>query len=95
MSVFMRKGVDQKLVNKIGWAASVMAILVYLSYLDQIRLNLSGHPGSVILPIFTVLNCTLWVTYGFLLEKRNWPIIICNLPGIVLGALTAITAIIA
>ena len=85
--------VDQKIVNKIGWIASITAILMYLSYIDQIRLNLSGHPGSVLLPIATIFNCSFWVAYGFLLEKRSWPLIACNLPGIFLGAITAITAI--
>ena len=70
-----------------------MAIVMYLSYIDQIRLNLSGHPGSVILPLVTVVNCSIWVAYGFLLEKRNWPIIACNIPGIILGIITVITAI--
>lgn len=84
--------INQNTVSLIGWAASIMAILMYTSYIDQIRLNLSGRPGSVLLPIVTVLNCTLWVTYGFFLENRNWPIIACNVPGIFLGAVTAITA---
>jgi uncharacterized protein with PQ loop repeat len=84
--------IDQGTVGKIGWAASLMAIAMYASYLDQIRLNLSGHQGSILLPIITVINCTLWVTYGASLEKRNWPIIACNLPGMFLGIITAITA---
>lgn len=86
--------ISQNVVNKVGWMASLMAIAMYASYIDQIRLNLSGHPGSVLLPIVTVFNCTLWVMYGSFLEKRNWPIIACNLPGIFLGAITAITALI-
>ena len=85
--------IDQKTVDKIGWAASAMAILMYFSYIDQIRLNLSGHPGSVILPVVTAFSCALWVGYGLLLERKNWPIVACNLPGIFLGALTAFTAI--
>ena len=70
-----------------------MAIMMYVSYIDQIRLNLSGHPGSVLLPVITVINCSIWVAYGALLEKRNWPLIACNLPGIFLGLVTAITAL--
>jgi uncharacterized protein with PQ loop repeat len=83
--------INQKTVNKIGWIASILAILMYLSYIDQIRLNLSGHPGSLLIPVVTMFNCSVWVAYGFLLEKRNWPIIACNLPGILLGAISAIT----
>lgn len=94
ISAALSDKIDQKNVDKIGWTASVMAILMYVSYIDQIRLNLSGHQGSVILPIVTIINCSFWVIYGLLLEKRSWPIIACNIPGILLGAITAITAII-
>ncbi|VVB77213.1 Uncharacterised protein [uncultured archaeon] len=88
-----KHAIDQKAVEKVGWVASLMAILMYVSYVDQIRLNLSGHPGSAILPAITIVNCSFWVLYGLFLEKRNWPIIACNLPGIFLGAATAITAV--
>lgn len=85
---------DEKIVNKIGWIASLMAILMYFSYIDQIRLNISGETGSIILPIVTTANCIFWVLYGALKEKKDWPIITCNIPGIILGLVTAITAII-
>jgi uncharacterized protein with PQ loop repeat len=88
-------GIEQKTVDRIGWAASAMAILMYFSYLDQIRLNLAGHPGSVILPAVTAVSCSFWVAYGLLLEKKNWPIVACNVPGIVLGIVTVATAILA
>ncbi|MCK9445270.1 SWEET family sugar transporter [bacterium] len=84
----------EKNVNKIGWIASSLAILMYFSYIDQIRLNISGNTGSIILPIITTINCTFWVMYGLLKTKKDWPIIVCNVPGIILGIITAITAII-
>ncbi|MDE1860183.1 MAG: hypothetical protein KGH72_00515 [Candidatus Micrarchaeota archaeon] len=89
------KKVDQKFVRKVGWTASFMSLVLYFSFLDQIRLNLSGHPGSIILPVVTIFNCSFWVAYGALMEKRNWPIIACNVPGIFIGAAAAITAYIA
>ncbi|KKP40521.1 MAG: hypothetical protein UR28_C0001G0031 [Candidatus Peregrinibacteria bacterium GW2011_GWF2_33_10] len=85
---------NERTINKIGWFASFMAIAMYSSYIDQIRLNLSGQTGSIILPIITVINCSAWTFYGALKTKKDWPIIICNIPGIVLGIITAITAII-
>lgn len=81
-------------VKKIGWIASFLGILMYFSYIDQIRLNISGQPGSIILPIVTTVNCTFWALYAFLKEKKDWPLFVCNLPGIILGIITAITAII-
>lgn len=84
---------NEKVVNKIGWVASLMATAMYVSYLDQIKLNLSGQKGSVILPIVTTINCTAWTLYGFLKKSKDWPLIFCNVPGIFLGFITAMTAI--
>ena len=85
---------NEKIVNRIGWFASFMAIAMYVSYIDQIMLNLSGQTGSVILPIVTTINCIAWVLYGSLKAIKDWPIIVCNIPGIILGIITAITALI-
>lgn len=84
--------VDQKIVEKIGWAASILAILLWFSFIDQIRLNLSGQKGSVLFPIVAVVNCVLWTVFG--LGKKNWQIVASNVPGIFIGIITAITAII-
>ena len=85
--------IKEILVNRIGWFASFMAILMYSSYIDQILRNVTGHPGSILLPITTVINCSSWVLYGWLKTKKDWPIIVCNAPGILLGAITVMTAI--
>ena len=71
-----------------------MAIAMYFSYIDQIMRNLHGHQGSVILPITTTINCAAWTLYAGLKTKKDWPIIMCNVPGVVLGIITAITAFI-
>ena len=86
---------NEKLVNKIGWFASLMAITMYISYIDQIVRNLHGNPGSIVLPITTTINCSAWIFYGWLKTKKDWPIIMCNVPGVLLGIITAVTAIIA
>jgi hypothetical protein len=82
---------DQKIVNKIGWAASALSTIMWFSFIDQIRLNLSGQKGSLITPIVVIINCTLWSLFGF--GKKNWQIFACNLPGIIIGAITAVTAL--
>ena len=81
------------MVHKIGWFASLMGIAMFVSYIDQIRLNLEGNPGSVLLPLATVVNCAAWTTYGTLKEKRDWPLISSNGLGVVLASITAMTAI--
>jgi len=85
---------NEKLVTKIGWFAAAMAIVMFASYIDQIRLNVDGKPGSVILPLATMVNCFSWVLYGSLKKTKDLPIIVCNSLGFVIGLVTAITAII-
>ncbi len=85
---------NEKTINKIGWVASMISILMYLSYIDQIRLNISEQKGSIILPIVTAINGTGWFLYAILKTKKDWPIAICNGIGIIFGIVTAITAII-
>lgn len=83
---------SDKTAKKVGWFASIIASLMFFSYIDQIRLNIAGSPGSVILPVVTVLNCSSWVAYALLKQKKDWPIVLCNALGIIVGFLTAITA---
>lgn len=77
----------------LGWIATATAITMYLSYIDQIRLNLAGEKGSVLQPLATIVNCALWVGYGFAREKRDWPIVLANAPGVVLGLGVLLTAV--
>ena len=84
----------EKIVNRIGWFATFMAIAMYFSYIDQIRLNISGQTGSIILPIVTTINCISWTSYGSFKATKDWPIIVANIPGIILGFITFITAIV-
>lgn len=74
--------------------ASVTAVLMYVFYFPQIIGNLSGHKGDWIQPLVAAVNCTLWVLYGLWRPKKDVPIIIANLPGIVFGGVAAITALI-
>jgi hypothetical protein len=85
---------NEKHVIKIGWLASFMGMAMFFSYIDQIRLNIAGHPGSLVLPVVTTVNCTAWIIYGSVKIKRDWPIIVCNIPGILLGIIAAVTAVI-
>lgn len=77
----------------LGWIATVTAVLMYVSYISQIQLNLAGHKGSLIQPLATVLNCSLWVAYGLMKPVRDWPVALANAPGVLLGAITFTTAL--
>ncbi|MDR6788027.1 uncharacterized protein with PQ loop repeat [Sphingomonas sp. BE138] len=75
----------------LGWIATTTAIFMFVSYVDQIRLNLAGQKGSIIMPIATVVNCSLWTSYGAL--RRDWPVAAGNFPGVILGLITVFTAL--
>lgn len=84
---------NTRLFDALGWLATLMAVAMYLSYVAQIQLNLDGHKGSLIQPLATVGNCALWAAYGLLKPMRDWPVVLANAPGIVLGAITFATAL--
>ena len=85
---------NEKTIKGIGWFASLMGSAMFFSYIDQIRLNISGHPGSIILPIVTAINGLAWVSYCLLRRPIDWPLVVPNALAIVLGIITAITAFI-
>ncbi|WP_368790997.1 SemiSWEET family transporter [Companilactobacillus farciminis] len=73
--------------------ATIFSILMYISYIPQIMDNLNGSQGNPIQPLCAALNSTLWVSYGLLKKKHDWPVVIANLPGIVLGLVTFFTSL--
>lgn len=84
---------NQRFLTILGWVATFTAVCMYVSYIQQIDLNLSGQKGGALQPLATAINCTLWVAYGLLKEKRDWPVALANAPGVILGLITFITAI--
>jgi len=82
---------NDKVVTRIGWFASLMAIMMFASYIDQIMLNLSGKKGSLILPLATIINCISWICYALLKEKKDWPVFLCNCIGTIVAVITAVT----
>ena len=78
----------------LGWVATATAIGMYVSYIPQISDNLAGHKGNPIQPLVAAINCLLWVAYGFFKKpKRDFPIILANLPGIIFGLIAFATAL--
>ena len=72
---------------------TVMAIAMFVSYIPQIMNNLDGHKTNPLQPFVTMINCTLWTIYGLWRPKRDWPIAVANMPGILFGALAAVTGL--
>ncbi|MGN8067336.1 SemiSWEET family transporter [Lactococcus lactis] len=89
--------VDVKKIRKVkllGRFATIMCILMYVSYIPQIIANFSGQPVSPIQPLVAMINATLWTGYGWSKTYKDWPVIISNVPGILFGFITVLTVFI-
>lgn len=84
----------QKSIDLTGRLAMIACLVMYISYIEQIIANFTGHPVSPIQPFFAAINALLWVLYGGLKPKKDWPVIIANFPGIIFGLVTFITSFI-
>ena len=60
---------NEKQMKILGWVATFMSVMMYVSYFPQIMDNLAGHKGNFIQPLVAAINCSLWVYYG--LFKKN------------------------
>ncbi|WP_125772222.1 SemiSWEET family transporter [Companilactobacillus furfuricola] len=85
---------DSKHLATIGKIASVLACLMYVSYITQIISNLNGNPVSFVQPLVASANGLMWTLYGWLRVKKDWPLIVANFPGVVFGLITVITSFI-
>lgn len=81
----------EKQLSLISKLATIMCVSMYVSYIPQIASNFSGEPVSPIQPFVAMLNATLWTAYGWMKAKKDWPIIISNVPGIIFGLVTVVT----
>ena len=87
------KTLNEKQVKILSIVATIAAVCMYFAYIAQIQANLAGHKGSPIQPLAAAINCTLWGIYGLMKPQRDYPVAIANAPGVVLGLITAITAL--
>ena len=85
---------SEKQMKTLGWIATFMSVMMYVSYIPQIMNNLAGQKGNFIQPAVAALNCSLWVYYGLFKKERYIPLAAANAPGIVFGLITALTALI-
>ena len=77
----------------LGWAGTCLSVIMYVSYVPNIMANLDGNKVPFLQPLAAAINCTIWVSYGLLKPKKDYPIAAANFPGIIFGLLTAITAL--
>lgn len=55
---------SEKQMKVLGWVATLMSVMMYVSYFPQIMNNLAGQKGNFIQPLVAAINCSLWVYYG-------------------------------
>ena len=84
---------NPKIFKILGWVATFTAMLMYVSYFPQIINNIHGHKSGFLQPTVAAINCILWVSHGFFQKKKDWPIVVANLLGVVFGAIAAATAL--
>ena len=77
----------------LGWVATFMSVMMYVSYFPQIMNHQAGTKVDFITPSLDARNRTLSDIYGLYKEKRDIPLAAANMPGIVFGLITAATAL--
>ena len=76
----------------IGWIGTALSVAMYISYIPQIMGNLNGNKTVFLQPLAAAFNCTIWVLYALLKDKRDYPLAAANAPGIIFGLIATITA---
>ncbi len=85
---------ETKFITILARIATIVAVMMYVSYFPQLEANLSGGPKSDWLqPMVAGINCTLWVIYALYKRQRDWPVALANAPGIFFGFATSVTAL--
>ncbi|MDF7626800.1 SemiSWEET family transporter [Leuconostocaceae bacterium ESL0723] len=83
----------EKTIKYVSWVATVLAVLMYVSYIPQIQANLAGNKGVPAQPLVAALNCTLWTIYALFKRDRDYTIALANFPGIIFGLIAFFTAL--
>lgn len=77
----------------LGWLGTALSVTMYVSYIPQIINNLQGNKSVFLQPMAAAINCTIWVLYALLKDKKDYPLAAANMPGIICGLIAAITAL--
>ena len=77
----------------LGWVGTALSVTMYISQIPQIMNNLSGNKSIFLQPLAAAINCTIWVLYALLKDKKDYPLAAANAPGVIFGLIAAITAL--
>ena len=87
----MMENQEKTFILWLGRIASVIAVLMYVSYIAQIQKNLAGVKAAPLQPFVAGVNCTLWSVYAFFKRDRDWFVFWANFPGIFFSFVTFAT----
>ena len=74
----------------IGGAASVLAIVMFISLIEVFTSNIQGKSNIFIQPLATVFNGFFWSLYAY--GRQDWFLLVPNLVAVLLGMLTVVSA---
>lgn len=75
----------------IGSIASVLAVIMFVSLIEVLRSNLSGHSKILIQPLAIMFNGLFWSMYAY--GRKDWFLLVPNALGFILGGITAASAL--
>ena len=73
---------NERNLQILGWADTCLSVIMYVSYVPNIMANLDGNKVPFLQPLAAAINCTIWVSYGLLKPKKDYPLAAANFPGI-------------
>ena len=74
--------------NTIGFIASPLAIIMFLSLIEILFSNLRGDSRIIIQPLATAVNGFVWILYAY--GRKDYFLLIPNVLAFVLGILTTL-----
>lgn len=75
----------------IGSIASALAVIMFVSLLEILVANMRGESNIFVQPLATAFNGFFWSLYAY--GRRDWFLLVPNILACVLGAATAISAL--
>lgn len=78
--------------NTIGYIATPLAIIMFVSLIEVLISNLKGESHIIIQPLATAINGFAWVLYAY--GRKDYFLLIPNVLAFVIGTLTTLAVFI-
>ena len=72
---------SEKQMKVLGWVATFMSVMMYVSYFPQIMNNLCRSKGNFIQPLVAAINCSLWVLLWSFQKGKRYSTCSCQCTG--------------